>query len=96
MLGFQVTLTTLNTNYNLLTLVRAIDANFIDVGDFVIQADDDGGSQKFLLGDSNLSSTRYAESMTIGDFSAHYRGLAGVYARCDASGKKLNIQVIRP
>jgi hypothetical protein len=32
MTGFQVTLTSANTNYSLLTLVRAIDANFVDEG----------------------------------------------------------------
>ena len=44
MLSFTVTLTDADTNYNLLTLVRAIDSTFIDQGDMVIQATDDGGT----------------------------------------------------
>jgi hypothetical protein len=32
MTGFQVTLTDANTNYSLLSLVRAVVATFVDVG----------------------------------------------------------------
>lgn len=88
---FTVTLTNANQNYNLLTLVRAIDANFVDVGDFVIQADDDAGAQVYRLGDSTITAS-IGTIMRAGDFSAHYDSLAGLYARSDLAGKKLNIQ----
>lgn len=95
MLGFQVTLTNANTNYNLLTLVRAIDADFVDVGDFVIQANDDAGAQKIKLGGADLDDTHFGQEMLAGDFSAHYKSLLGVNARSDTAAKKLNITVVR-
>jgi hypothetical protein len=94
MLSFTVTLTNANQNYNLLTLVRALSAAFVDQGDFVIQADDDAGSQVYRIGDSTISSTA-GTTMRAGDFSAHYKSLLNLYGRCDTAGKKLNIQVIR-
>ena len=87
---FTVTLTDADTNYALIDLVRAIDADFIDQGDFVFQADDDGGGQIYRWGDSNLSSTN-GQTMLPGDFSPHFDALLNVYARCDTAAKKLNI-----
>jgi hypothetical protein len=95
MKGYQVTLTTHDTNYNLLVLVHAIDSTFVDRGEFVIQCEDDGGAQLFLLGGSDLDATHYGVKMAAGDFSAHFPALAGINARCDTDGKKLNVQVIR-
>lgn len=95
MLGYQVTLTSANTKYNLRTLVVALDSAFVDQGDFCIQATDDGGTQVFLIGGSDLDSTHYGASMHAGDFSAHFLHLAGIYAQCDTAAKKLNITVGR-
>lgn len=98
MVGYTVTLTTLNTNYNLRALVIALNANFVDVGDFVIQGDDDAGAQVYKIGGpatGDLTASNCAETFRAGDFTAHYKSLAGIWARCDTSGKKLNIQVIR-
>lgn len=91
---FTVTLTTANTKYSLISLVRAIDANFVDTGDFVIQADDDGGAQVYRIGDTNISSS-IGQEMRAGDFSAHFKSLFGLYVQCDTNSKKMNIQVIR-
>lgn len=91
---FTVTLTNANQNYSLWSLVVAQDANFIDKGDFVIQADDDAGTQIYRLGDTNISGT-VGQEMRSGDFSAHFKSLLGLFARCDTGGKKMNIQVIR-
>lgn len=101
--SFQVTLTAANTNYDLLTLVRAIDANYVDVGTKIaVQVEDDAGAQIFRVGrDVNLSDTRYGGKYVCGDFpyvetreqlNAHLKGL---FARCDTAGKKLNIDVSR-
>lgn len=98
MVGYQVTLTSANTNYNLLTLVRAIDAGFVDQGEMFVQADPDGGAQIFLLGDSNLASGRYAVKMVAGnttDTLTQIGDLGGTYARCDTNSKKLNISIRR-
>lgn len=95
MKGYQVTLTTHDTKYNLRTLVVAIDSTFVDQGDFVIQAEDDSGAQIFLLGGSDLDATHYGDKMLCGDFSPHFKSLAGVYAQCDTDAKKLNIVVVR-
>lgn len=96
MQGYQVTLTTANTVYNLWALVTAINANFVDTsnkGDISVQVEDDGGTQKIYLGDANLSSSRYAWKGTVGDSSPHFRNLAGVYAMSDTASKKLNISI---
>jgi hypothetical protein len=93
--AFQVTLTSADTNYHLLTLVRAIDSAYVDVGDIVVQADDDGGTQEFKLGDADLSATRYGQLMSPGDFSPHVTQLYGLYARCDEASKTLNILIAR-
>jgi hypothetical protein len=98
MLGFTVTLTDADTNYNVLALVRAISSTFVDVGDFVVQGDDDGGSQIYRLGGpatTDLDDTTFGATLLAGDFSAHYKALRTLWARCDEAGKKLNIQVIR-
>lgn len=95
MQGYQVTLTTQNTAYHLLTLVRALDTSFVDVGDFVVQAHDDGGAQIFYLGGSAVDSTHFGQSMTVGDFGPHLPCLGGTYATCDTASKKLNISVVR-
>lgn len=96
MKGYQVTLTTANTVYNLLTLIRAIDSAFVDTanaGDVVVQVEDDGGAQKVLLGDANVAANRYAWKGTIGDTSPHYGSVGGLNARSDTNSTKLNISV---
>jgi len=95
MLGFQVALTDANTNYNLLALVQAIDSGFVDQGEFTIQAEDDGGAQVILVGDSNLAADRYGWKLTAGDSMPKLKSLLGVYARCDLAAKKLNVFVAR-
>jgi hypothetical protein len=95
MKGYLVTLTTANTNYNLLTLVRAIDSAFVDRGEVRIQATDDSGPQKFLFGGADLDATHYGFSMLPGDWSPPFKGLLGLNVRCDTDGKTLNISVGR-
>lgn len=96
MKGYVVTLTSANTNYNLLTLVRVIDSTFVDQGDFVIQVEDDGGAQVVKLGGSDLDATHYGFMMTIGDTGPHYQSLAGINVRSSLAAKKILISVGRP
>jgi len=93
MRSFTVTLTNANQNYNLLDLVRAEDPNFVDRGDMVIQADDDGGAQIYRIGGSTLSDTEYGARMLAGDYSPHMNSLRGVYMRCNLAAKAVAIQI---
>jgi hypothetical protein len=93
--SFQVTLTSANTNYNLLTLVRAIDDEFVDHGDVSIQAAETNGGT-VLTGDSALSTTRYGAELAAGMSSFYDRGhLHGLYARSSTAAQKLNLQITR-
>jgi hypothetical protein len=93
--AFQVTLTDANTNYNLLTLVRAIDSTFVDQGNISIQTDP-ANLGAVLMGDSNLSATRYGAKLS-GGSSMFYekKALRGRYARSATAAQKLNIEVAR-
>ena len=98
MKAYTVTLTTQDTNYNLLALVRAGDSTFVDVAkDIQIQALDDAGAQIIRVGDSNLSDTVYAYSLLCGDFGPVHRegSLLGMYARSNVAAKKICIRVER-
>ena len=103
MLGFQVTLTDADTNYNLLTLVRAIASTYVDKARKVqIQAVDDAGAQVFKVGGADLGANEQGYTLTSGDFGPPFEaggacivGLAGMNARCSIAGKKLNITVWR-
>jgi hypothetical protein len=100
--SFQVTLTSANTNYNMLTLIRAIDSTFIDVGaHVVIQSDPttNAGHKIKVATDSNLSATRFGYELSAGEGQilpgdGRYH-LKGLYARSDNAGSKLNIDVTR-
>jgi hypothetical protein len=93
MLGYQVTLTSNATTYNLLTLVLALNSNFIDRGEIFVQAEPDGGAQLFFVGGSDCDSTHYGWKLSAGDATPSFNHLAGVYVRCDTNSKKLNIFV---
>lgn len=93
--AIQVTLTNANQNYNLLTLVRAVDSTFVDQGRMTIQADP-GNTDAVLLGDSSLSTTRYGMSLSGGEPVFYEKGsLLNRYARSATAGQKLNIEVTR-
>jgi hypothetical protein len=97
MQGFQVTLTDADTNYDLLALVRAIDSAFIDFANQITLQADDANSGTILIGDSNLSDTRYGVKLSVTDALALGVGssLRGINARSASSGQKLNIFVAR-
>jgi hypothetical protein len=103
MAAFQVTLTTADTNYDLLTLCRAIDANLVDgFSHIVIQSDANNGAAKVKVGkDSSLSNTRFGYELGAGEghvYPGNSRkryGLYGLVARTDTNGSKLNLELTR-
>ncbi len=100
--AFQVALTSANTNYHLVDLVKAIDANFVDRGEHItVQSDPGNASAKIRIGyDSNLSDTRFGRLLATSDVDtlpgpAGAYHLRGLYARSDTAGSKVNINIAR-
>lgn len=101
MAAFQLTLTSADTNYNLLTLIRAIDEDFVDNARHLsIQADPSNGSA-VLIGDTELSATRYGislgngEGKVYGDGVTPVQGLRTTLARSTGAAQKINVEVRR-
>jgi hypothetical protein len=94
-LGFQVTLTLADTNYHLIDLVRDIDSSFLDVANKVSLQTDDENSGTILIGDVNLSATRFGAELNVTDSMAVGHSVRGVYARSASAGQKLNIAIER-
>jgi hypothetical protein len=97
MTGIQVTLTDADTNYDLLTLVRGVDSGFKDVARQITIQADASNSVAVLIGDANLSATRYGARLDVTDALAltELAYLKGLNARASASGQKLNILISR-
>lgn len=97
--SFQLTLTLADTNYNLRTLVSAVDADALaSVCELQIQSDPGNGAAVILVGDSGLSATRYGKDLRAND-SALYRSsknsiyTGDYYLRCNLAGKKINVDL---
>jgi hypothetical protein len=95
MLGFQVTLTTEDTNYHLVELVRDIDSTYLDVATKVSLQADDENADTILIGDENLSSTRFGAELNVTDSVSVGICLRGVWARSATAAQKLNILIER-
>lgn len=94
----SVTLTSADTNYNVMTLVRAIDANAAaDVEAMSFENDSSNASGRIRVGDINLSASRCAYSLGTSDSREYPRGadVGSVYARGTASGMILNIEIMK-
>ena len=96
-IGVQLTLAVANTAYNLKTLIDAIEPMLQGTADeVVIQADSGAGT--VLVGDSQISGTRYGYVLAPGD-SRTYR-LPGrirtneMWLRSATAGKKVNVEVL--
>lgn len=104
----QVTLTSADTNYEILALVNAILGTVAEAPggarDFVIQAHpgiDGAGTNTsdVLIGDGELSATRFGTVLIPGASETFVSTLenvqvGGVYARSAGAGQKLNIKII--
>lgn len=97
-IAVQVTLTLANTNYNILSLVQAIeDTCPAACRELQIQAAT-ANADVVLIGDAELSATRFGYELARLD-SAKYRSdhsnviLGGKYARSATAGQKLNVEI---
>lgn len=97
--GYQVTLTLANTNYGLADLLAAIDANVpAETTELLVQSDESNGIAKIMIGDVNLSGTRFGYKLATGDSRTYVYRVRGVdvrdfYFRSDTAGSKLNIEM---
>ena len=100
-LGVSVTLVAANTNYNLLTLLRAIDPNAMSAGrEVVIQNDPDNtGGPVVSVGDSEMGAGRRGYKLALGA-SRTYRSsqnqdvyLANKFLRSTVMGTVVNVEV---
>lgn len=96
-IGAQLTLTTANTNYRLKDLIDAIETMPQgNASEVIVQAD--SGTGTVLVGDSEMSATRYGYLLNPGD-SRTYRlsnriQTGDIYLRSPTAGKKVNVEVI--
>lgn len=97
-----VTLTTGSTNYQLITLLRAIAADTPgEARSVLIEADSaNTAGSKVSIGDASLSGTRYGFQLGPGDARLYSDSdalvrLGAIYARGSGDGLKLNIEVMR-
>lgn len=94
-----VTLTLANTNYNLLTLLQAIETNCPSTArELLIQSHSDNAST-VLVGDAALSGIRCGYELALGQ-SRTYRSsiqhvlLGSIYVRSSGTSQKLNVEVM--
>lgn len=98
--AYQITLTLANTNYGLADLLVAIDAAVPPFAhEAVLQSDDTNGVAKILIGDSNLSGTRFGVKLNTGDSRTYvYRqtsvDIRDFYLRSDTAGSKVNVELV--
>jgi len=103
--AFQVTLTLADTNYNALTLVRAIDSAFVDYARrLTLQSEPTNTAGKVIFvgheATANFSASRFGFKLDPGDPAVFEdpdgrATLAGLIVRSDAAGQKLNIDIAR-
>jgi len=105
-IAVTVTLTSANTNYNLLALVNAILTPTLSPGacrELSLQ-NTNGNTASVLVGDAELSSTRIGYELTAGSstvgMSRTYRcsgsnsvSIADIYVRSASAGQKLNVEI---
>lgn len=99
--GVTVTLTLADTNYNLLALIQAIEANCpAACTQLTIQNDPDDGPATLRIGDANLGAARCGYKLLRGDPAGYVRNLQNVllgniYLRAvGEAGKKVNVEVM--
>lgn len=94
--SFQVTLTDADTNYKLLTLVREIDANFVDSPAELSIQSDETNADDILVGGSALAADRFGYRLNQGEGRTYQRkSLGNTLARSATAAQKLNIEVKR-
>lgn len=97
-----ITLTTLNTNYSLLTLVQALDPGVTGrCCKLAIQLDPGAGGAKLFIGNDDLSGTNYGVALFAGQAQIYENAALNVinasqiFLRSDTSGVKVNITILQ-
>jgi len=99
----SVTLTTANTNYNLLTLLQAVDTEFNDspyqrCRRLAIQADFDAGAARFFVGNTDMTGSIFGVEI-VATQSVLYEDeqdtiiLNHVFLRCDTDSQPMHVTV---
>jgi hypothetical protein len=94
----SVTLAAANTNYNLLTLMQARDANAPSrCSKLNIQLDPGAGGALLFVGNDDISATNYGAALYAGQVKVWETGqvnnlvLNQIYLRCATAGVQVNI-----
>jgi hypothetical protein len=94
----SVVITLANTNYNLLTLMQALDgATYPRVAKLQLQLDPGAGAAKFFIGNDDLSGTNFGVSLVAGqalNFDSTPQNiiwLGGILLRSDTAGVRVNV-----
>lgn len=95
MQGVPITLTTSLTAYNLYTLSSAVDSSIGRFANLVI-LQNTSGTAKLFVGGSNLSSTKFGNTIAAGGsitLSAPFNGLTvdAIYLLADVNGTVVNV-----
>jgi len=98
---YTITLTADATNYNVLALVRAIDAAYKDTARQIIIQSTVGNTAPIYFGNASVSATDYGNRLPLADDSINIpsggggAGLSNLYARAGgAAAQKLSVLVI--
>jgi len=97
----QLTITTLNTNYSLLTLMQAIDASVTGrCAKLNIQLDPSAGAAHLYIGNEDISGSMYGAVLLAGQVKVwetagmNIINASQIYLRSDTSGVKVNIDLL--
>ncbi len=93
MTAYSLTLASANTNYNLLTLARAILTTLVDLpGTWTVRADE-GNTDSVLVGGpatTDLTTSNYAGKLVAGE-SVGVKSLKGVWVRSASPGMLVSV-----
>ena len=97
----SVTLTAANTNYSLLALLRAIDADFPAKAQMVqIQHDPAAGADLLWIGNEDMSATNHGvelvatQAFPINSLDSNLINLGDIWLRSDGAGKRINVAIV--
>lgn len=90
MTAISVPIAAANTNYSLLTLLKAVDSTIVDLpGPWTVRADE-GNTIPVLVGGASLSSSQYAGQLVAGE-SIGVKSLLKTYVRASNTGTLVSV-----
>jgi hypothetical protein len=97
----SITLTTLNTNYSLLTLLQALDPGVNGrCCKLNLQLDPGAGAAKLFIGNDDLSGTMYGAALLAGQVKVwetaqiNLINASQIFLRSDTSAVKVNVDLL--